>query len=149
MTKHPTTMDVVGDTDLVITRVFRAPPHVVFDAYTRPEYVRRWWVPASRRVTMEVCEADVRPGGSYLYVLAQGTNRFSFFGQYVEVERPTRIVYTQGFDPSERKDSKLDPNQACVVTVSFEEHDGMTKFVSHESYPSKDVRDTWLGTGMS
>ena len=145
MAKHPTTMDVVGDTDLVITRVFRAPPQVVFDAYTRPEYVRRWWAPASRNVTIVTCEADVRPGGAYLYVLAHGPkDRFSFFGEYVEVERPARVVYTQGFDPRERHDSKVTEGEAAVVTVSFEDHDGMTKLVSRERYPSQAVRDQVL-----
>ena len=149
MTKYPTTMDVVGDTDLVITRVLRARQEIVFDAFTKPEYVRRWWAPASRGVTIITCEADVRPGGAYLYVLSHGpTDRFSFFGSYLEVERPARLVYTQGFDPSERHDSNVAEGEAAVVTVSFEDQDGLTKLVSRERYPSRAVRDQVLASGM-
>lgn len=121
----------------------------MFDAFTKPEYVRRWWAPASRGVTIVTCEADVRPGGTYLYVLAHGpADRFSFFGSYVEVERPSRIVYTQGFDPRERHDSRLDEAEAAVITVSFEEQDEATKLVSRERYPSRAVRDQVLASGM-
>lgn len=140
MTSSRTTMDLVGDREIVITRTFAAPAAIVFDAFTKPELVRRWWAPASRGVTLEVCDADVRPGGAYRYVLARGeTERYAFSGTYLEVERPTRLVYTQ----------RLEPHPGDVhVTVSFTEKGGATAFVSREVWPSRDVREMALRTGM-
>jgi uncharacterized protein YndB with AHSA1/START domain len=132
-------MERTSDREIVITRTFRAPAHIVFDAWTKPEYVKRWWAPLSRGVTMAQCDADVRPGGAYRYVLARGTDRFAFSGKYVEITRPTRIVYTQSFEPM--------PGEA-VVTVSFDERDGSTALVAHELYPSKEALDGALGSGM-
>jgi uncharacterized protein YndB with AHSA1/START domain len=133
-------MERTSDTEIVITRTFRAPPDIVFDAWTKPEHVRRWWAPASRGVTLVECDADVRPGGAYRYVLARGdTERYAFSGKYREIARPTRLVYTQSFEPM--------PG-AAVVTVSFEERDGSTVLVAHEVYPSKEALDAALASGM-
>jgi uncharacterized protein YndB with AHSA1/START domain len=141
MNPNRTSMELVSDREIVITRTFRARPYVVFDAWTKPEYVRRWWAPASRGVEVVECEADLRPGGSYRYVIARGeAERYAFFGEYREIARPTRLVYTQIFEPF--------PDSAVIVTVTFEEHDGRTKLVSHELYPSKEVRETALASGM-
>jgi uncharacterized protein YndB with AHSA1/START domain len=134
-----TTLELTSDTDLVITRTFRAPAAIVFDAWTKPEYVKRWWAPKSRGVTLVECEADIRPGGTYRYVLGRDAVRFTFSGEYLEITRPTRIVYTQRFEPH--------PG-AVIVTVSFEELAGSTKLVSHERYPSKEVRDSAFQSGM-
>jgi uncharacterized protein YndB with AHSA1/START domain len=140
MNLKPTSMERTSEKEIVITRTFRAPAHIVFDAWTKPELVRRWWAPASRGVTLVQCDADLRPGGTYRYVLARGkAERFAFFGKYLEIVRPTRLVYTQSFEPV--------PGEA-VVTVSFEERDGSTMLVSHELYPSKDALDGALASGM-
>jgi uncharacterized protein YndB with AHSA1/START domain len=140
MNLKPTSMERTSEKEIVITRSFRAPAHIVFDAWTKPELVRRWWAPASRGVTLVQCDADLRPGGTYRYVLARGkAERFVFFGKYLEIVRPTRLVYTQSFEPV--------PGEA-VVTVSFEERDGSTMLVSHELYPSKDALDGALASGM-
>ena len=81
----------------------------------------RWWAPESRGVTLVQCDADLRPGGAYRYVLARGkAERFAFSGKYLEIARPTRLVYSQSFEPL--------PGEA-VVTVSFEERDGSTTLV--------------------
>ena len=81
MNRHRTSMERTSDKEIVITRTFRAPAHIVFDAWTKPELVRRWWAPKSRGVTLVQCDADVRPGGAYRYVLARGkAERFAFFG---------------------------------------------------------------------
>ena len=85
-------------------------------------------------------DADLRPGGAYRYVLARGeAERFAFSGKYVEIAPPTRLVYTQSFEPI--------PGEA-VVTVSFEERDGSTTVVAHEIYPSKEALDGALESGM-
>ena len=86
------------------------------------------------------CDADVRAGGAYRYVLARGkAERFAFSGKYVEIARPTRLVYTQSFEPM--------PGEVAV-TVSFEERDGSTTLVSRELYPSKEALDAALSSGM-
>ena len=136
-----TTLERTSDREIVITRTFRAPAQIVFDAWTRPEYVKRWWASRSRGVTLVVCDADLRPGGLYRYVLARGeAQRFAFSGRYIEIARPTRLVYTQNFEPV--------PDREAVVTVSFEEEDGSTRLVAHELYPSKKALDDTLASGM-
>jgi uncharacterized protein YndB with AHSA1/START domain len=136
-----TSLERTSDREIVITRTFRAPAHIVFDAWTRPEYVKRWWAPRSRGVTLLVCDVDLRPGGTYRYVLARGqTQRFAFSGRYIEIVRPTRLVYTQSFEPV--------PDGESVVTVTFEERDGSTRLVAHDLYPSKEVLDGTLASGM-
>ena len=126
--------------EIVITRIFNAPAPLVFDAWTQPDLVRRWWAPASRGVAMLTCEADVRPGGTYRYVLGRPQEEpFAFSGRYLEVERPNRLVYTQSFEPL--------PGEA-MVTVVLEQKDGATTLVSTEKYPSKEALDGALSNGM-
>jgi uncharacterized protein YndB with AHSA1/START domain len=138
---NQTTMDLVGDREIVIARTFDAPARIVFDAWTRPELVRRWWAPKSHRVTVASCEADVRAGGSYRYVLHhEGGPDLGFAGAYREVTPHTRLVYTQVFDGQ--------PGAEVVVTVSFAEHGGRTSLVAREIYPSAEVRAAVLATGM-
>lgn len=134
------TLDRVSDTSIRITRQFRAQASLVYDCWTKPEYLRRWWAPLTRGVSMLECDADLRPGGAYRYVLggpAHGT--FAFSGTYRELTRPTRLVYTQRFEPM--------PGEA-VITVSFEERDGATTVVADEVYPSKEALEGALATGM-
>jgi uncharacterized protein YndB with AHSA1/START domain len=137
---NPTSLKRTSDREIVITRTFRAPAQIVFDAWTRPEHVKRWWAPRSRGVTLVECDADLRPGGAYRYVLGRGKQeQFAFSGKYLEITRPTRLVYTQSLEPM--------PDEA-VVTVTFEERDGATTLVAHEVYPSKEVLDGVLASDM-
>lgn len=136
-----TSLERTSDRDLLWTRTFAAPAAIVFDAYTKPEFVRRWWAPKSRDVTMVQCDVDLRPGGSYRYVLERGNGeRFVFYGKYLEIGRPTRLVYTQTFAPF--------PEVESVLTVSLDERGGATTLVAHERYPSKAALDGTLATGM-
>jgi uncharacterized protein YndB with AHSA1/START domain len=140
MSSNRTSMQLPSDTELVITRTFRAPAAIVFDAYTKPEFVRRWWAPTSRGVTLLECTGDVRPGGSYRYVLGRGGEMVAAFsGKYIEVTPPTRLVYTQRLEPF--------PGEVRV-TVSFEQQDGVTTLIAHERYPSAEVRAAALASGM-
>jgi uncharacterized protein YndB with AHSA1/START domain len=141
MNSNRTEMELKGERELVIRRTFRAPAHIVFDAWTKAELVKRWWAPKSRGVAVVECTAEVRPGGAYRYVLARGeAERFAFSGKYLEVDRPTRLVYTNWFEAI--------PGAEVTVTVTFEERDGSTKLVAHELYPSKEARDGALASGM-
>jgi len=140
-----TTMELPSDTEIVITRTLGARASIVFDAWTKPEHLRRWWAPKSRGVTFVQCDVDLRPGGTYRYVLTHGgAEPFAFLGKYIEIDRPARLVYTQCFEPSP---GVAMPGEA-VITVTFEERDGSTTLVAREVYPSKEVRDGVLESGM-
>jgi uncharacterized protein YndB with AHSA1/START domain len=140
MSTQQTQMELTSDTELVITRTFRAPAQIVFDAYTKPEHVSRWWAPKTRGVTLLECTADVKPGGAYRYVMGRGDEVLAvFYGKYVEVNAPTRLVYTQYMEPHP------DP---VLVSMRLEERDGATTLIAHEKYPSAEVRAFVLSSGM-
>ena len=137
-----TTMELSGDREIVIARTFRAPPRIVFDAWTKPELVRRWWAPKSLGTEITGCEADVRVGGTYRYVTRAAEGEFAFIGEYTEITPPSRLVYTQVFEP-------MADAGAAVVTVTFEDDGrGNTRLVSRELYPSKEIREAVLASGM-
>ena len=137
-----TRMDLRGDREIVIARTFNGPARIVFDAWTRPELVRRWWAPRSHHVSVASCEADVRPGGAYRYVLRKdGSDEdIAFSGRYQEVTPFSRLVYTSIFE--------MFPDAPVLVTVTFEEHDGRTRLVAREVYPSAEARAGALASGM-
>lgn len=142
MPKNHTSMELKADRELIISRTFNGPARIVFDAWTRPELVKRWWAPSSHCVTVVSCEADVRVGGAYRYVLKpQQAEEFAFSGQYTEVTPHSRLVYTQVFEPV--KDAG-----AVIITVTFTEREGKTHLVAHELYPSKEAREAALSAGM-
>jgi uncharacterized protein YndB with AHSA1/START domain len=141
-TQDRTTLERTSDRELVITRTFNGPARIVFDAWTNADLVRRWWAPRSRGVTMASCEADVRPGGKYRYVLRHDEGgEFAFSGQYSEVTPHTRLVYTQVFEP-------MAAHGEAIVTITFQERDAKTKLIAREVYPSKEVLDQTLASGM-
>ena len=140
--KNQTTMELEADRALVIKRTFNGPARIVFDAWTNADLVRRWWAPRSRGVSMVSCDADVRVGGDYRYVIRpEGHGDVAFSGKYTELTPHTRIVYTQFFEPM--KDAG-----AAVITITFTERDGKTHLVSHELYPSPEAREAALSSGM-
>jgi uncharacterized protein YndB with AHSA1/START domain len=141
MNSMTTLMEVRGEREIVIQRSFAAGARTVFDAWTRADLVQRWWAPRSHGVSVR-CEADVRDGGSYRYVLRSDTGQeMAFSGQYTEVSPPSRLVYTQVFEP-------MAGSGAAVVTVTFEERDGRTYVVVHSLFPNRQVRDQTVATGM-
>lgn len=135
-----TSMVLEGDRSIVISRTFRAPPRLVFDAWTKADLVKRWWAPKSRGVEVVSISADVRVGGAYRYVLRAGEGEIAFSGTYSEVTPHTKLVYTQIFE--------VFPDAPVVVTVQFEEHQGKTRLTSHEVYPSPEAREGALSSGM-
>lgn len=140
--RNETTLELQGDREIVISRTFNGPARIVFDAYTRADLVRRWWAPRSLGVTMVSCEADVREGGGYRYVIQPPMGEpLGFSGRYTEVVPVTRLVYTQVFEPM------ADAGEA-VVTVTFQEDGGRTHMVSRERYPSPEARDGAVASGM-
>lgn len=135
---NPTTVERQSERELVITRVFNAPAHIVFEAWTTPELLKRWWTPPSFGMTFISCEADVRTGGTYCFVFSHPAfeQPMAFFGKYVEVTPYSRIVWTN----EESADGALS-------TLTFEEDGGKTLLVLHELYPSKQALDDALATG--
>ena len=145
--KNQTTMDLEGDREIVIRRAFNGPARIVFDAWTKPEYVRRWWAPSSHCVTLVSLEAEVRVGGRYRYVMRTSPgNEMAFSGLYKEVTPPSKVIYTEVFEPTA---AGADPNEeGVIVTVTFDEIDGKTYVVSRSVCPSKEVRDAIIASGM-
>ncbi len=130
-----TTVERKSDRELVVTRTFDAPARLVFEAWTRPELFRQWWLPKSMDMALDSCEMDVRVGGGYRLVFVGGA---AFFGKYLEVTPPSRLVWTN------EEGGEAGP----VTTVTFEEKAGKTLLVLHELYPSKEALDA-AGTGAA
>jgi uncharacterized protein YndB with AHSA1/START domain len=131
-----------SDREIVLTRAFDAPRDLVFEAWTRPEHVRHWW--GLRSSTMLLCEAEVRPGGSWRYVTtAEDGAEVPFTGVYREITPPERLVYTEMYDVE-----PFNSGDPAVNTVSFTEKEGRTLVTVTTVYPTKEVRDFVLGTGM-
>jgi len=137
---NPTTVERTSDLELVITRTFNAPAHIVFEAWTKPELLMRWWTPESFGITFISCEIDAVTGGSYRFVFGHPAfeHPMAFFGTYVEVTPNSRIVWT-----NEESD------EGAVSTLTFEERDGKTLLVLHELYPSKQALDEAIASGSS
>jgi uncharacterized protein YndB with AHSA1/START domain len=135
--KNNTTVERKSGRELVVTRTFNGPARLVFEAWTRSELFRQWWVPKSMGMSLLSCEMDVRVGGKYRLVFAHGDSQMAFFGTYREVTPNSRLVWT-----NEESD------EGSVTTVTFEEKGGKTLLVMHELYPSKEALDA-AGTGAA
>jgi uncharacterized protein YndB with AHSA1/START domain len=122
-----------SERELVVTRTFNGPARIVFEAWTRPELLKRWWALKSMGMVMLSCEADVRAGGRYRFEFAHGDSTMAFFGKYLEVIPNSRLVWT-----NEESDD------GAVTTVTFEEKDGKTLLVLHELYPSQEACDAGM-----
>jgi len=135
-----TTVERTSDTELVAARTLDGPARLVFEAWTKPELIMRWWAPASFGMTFLSCETDVRTGGSYRFVFGHPASEqpIAFFGRYIEVTPPSRIVWTNEEDEA-----------GAVTTVTFAEKDGQTLVVVHDLYPSKDALDEAMASGST
>ena len=137
--KNRTTVERKSEREVVVTRIFNAPARIVFEAWTKPELFRQWWVPKSMGMFLRSCEMDVRVGGRYRLVFGHdASSTGEFFGRYIEVTPHSRLVWTndEGGDGGP------------VTTVTFEEKGGKTLLVMHELYPSKEALDA-AGTGAA
>ena len=127
-----------GDREIVMTRVFDAPRHLVFDAFTKPDLLKRWFGP--RGWSLVVCEVDLKVGGGFRFVLRgpDGTD-MGMRGVYREIVRPERSVHMESFDdyPGESQ-----------VTATLVEEGGRTTLTVTVLYPSQEVRDIVIKTGM-
>ena len=129
--QNPTQIERKSDRELVVTRLFDAPPQMVFKAWSQADLFRRWWVPKEvPGVSLVSCDMDVRTGGKYRLEFAFGNDTMAFYGKYLEVIPDQRIVWTN--DEGE---------EGAVTTVTFEDQDGRTLLTFHEIYPSKEALD--------
>jgi uncharacterized protein YndB with AHSA1/START domain len=136
--KNATTVERKSEREFVVTRTFDAPARLVYEAWTKPELLKQWWVPKSMGVSLLSCEADVRVGGGYRFVFGlEGSKTMAFFGKYLEVTPPSRLVWTN--DEGE--------GGQAVTTLTFEEKGGKTLLVLHELHPSKEATDEGIGFG--
>jgi uncharacterized protein YndB with AHSA1/START domain len=130
-----------SDDEIRLTRLFDAPRALVFDAMTKPEHVKQWWGRLGEGDSVPVCEIDLRPGGAWRFVNRHPKGEAVYYGEYVEVVRPDRLVFTEIFADF--------PDSPSVVTSVFTEEDGKTRLTATVRYPSKDVRDMVMATGMA
>jgi uncharacterized protein YndB with AHSA1/START domain len=138
--KNRTTTERKSDRELVVTRTFNAPARIVFEAWTKPELFKRWFVPKSMGMSLLNCEMDVRVGGQYRLVFGlNGAKAMEVFGKYLEVTPHSRLVWTN----DEGDDG------GAVTTLTFEEKGGHTLLVKHDLYPSKEALDGELASGAA
>ena len=136
--KSRTTVERKSDREVVVTRTINGPARIVFEAFTKAELLRRWWVPKSMGMTLLSCEVDARIGGKYRLVFDHSPEPVAFFGTYVEVEPHSRLAWT----------NEEGGEGGSVTTVTFEERGGKTLVVLRETYPSKEALDA-AGTGAA
>ena len=136
--KNATTVERKSERELVVTRTFNGPARIVFEAWTKPELFKRWWVPKSMGMSLLSCEMDVRVGGTYRLVFKHEASSMAFFGRYIEVTPHSRLVWT----------NEEGGEDGSVTTVTFEEEGSKTLLVLHEVYPSKEALDA-AGTGAA
>jgi uncharacterized protein YndB with AHSA1/START domain len=143
--KNETHVERASATELVVTRSFNAKPQLMFDAWTKPELVKRWFAPKSRGASVVSTEGDVRVGGTYRYVFtARDLGNMAFSGKYLEVEEAKRLVHTEGFEPT----ASGVEGEPSVVTVTFEARGDKTFVTQRSKFASKDVLDMVIATGM-
>ncbi len=138
--KESFSVSTPSDHEIVMTRLFRAPRQLVFDAMSKPEHIKRWWGNLGPGYTVPVCEVDLRVGGKWRFVNAAPNGEVCFYGEYREIQPPGRLVFTEIFEPY--------PDAVSVVTSVLTEEDGQTRLTATCAYPSKEVRDMVIGSGM-
>jgi uncharacterized protein YndB with AHSA1/START domain len=136
-----TAVERTSERELVVMRTFNARARIVFEAWTKPELLKRWWAPKSFGVSFLSCEADVRAGGTYRFVFGHPASEqpVAFFGRYIEVTPHSRLVWT----------NDEGGEGGVVTTVTFEERGGETLVVMHDLYPSKEALDDAIASGST
>ena len=136
------TVTLPNDEQILITREFDAPRHLVYKAWTTPELVRRWW--SGHRGEMKVAEIDLRVGGRWRYVMvANGGFEVAFHGEYREIVPNQRIVNTEVYELPGAADA-----EGALNTVTFTEVDGRTTLTLLVQVPTRELRDEILSSGM-
>ena len=129
-----------SDVEIRMTRLFDAPRQLVFEAMTKPEHIKRWWGILDDTYSVPVAEVDLRVGGKWKYVNKFPKGECCFYGEYKEIDATGRIVFTEIFEPF--------PESPSLVTVELKEENGKTRFTITAKYPSLEVRDQVIQSGM-
>ncbi len=128
-----------SDREILLSRVFDAPRHLVWEAMTTPAYVRRWW--CMDGFTMPVCDIDLRVGGAYRYLMISPDGQeVGFRGEYREIVAPSRIVHTEIFEPF--------PDHPALCTLTLEEQGDKTRYQTLVVHDTKESRDAHVNSGM-
>jgi uncharacterized protein YndB with AHSA1/START domain len=135
------TVTTPSDQEIRMTRLFDAPRHLVFEAMTRPEHVKRWWGCLGDGYSVPVCEIDLRPGGRWRFVNRHPKGEAGFHGEYREINPPSRVVFTEIFEDF--------PDTVSVVTAELSDEAGKTRLTATVRYPSIEVRDMVMASGMA
>jgi uncharacterized protein YndB with AHSA1/START domain len=139
--KSRTNVERQSERELVVTRTFNGPARLVFEAWTTPALLMRWWAPKSFGISFLSCEVDARTGGTYRFVFSHTASEqpLAFFGRYIEVTPPSRLVWT----------NDEDGEGGAVTTVTFEERGSETLVVMRDLYPSKEALDGAIASGST
>lgn len=141
-TPSPMTVDRASPRELVITRTFNGPARIVFDEWTKPELLQRWWAPRGLGVSLFRCEQDVRVGGNYRFDFGHDPkNPETFSVRYQEVTPYTRLVCTQIHE-------RMRAAGETIVTATFDEENGRTRLTIRQLFPSKEALDATVASGM-
>jgi uncharacterized protein YndB with AHSA1/START domain len=136
------TVTLPTDEQILITREFDAPKHLVYKAWTTPELVKRWW--NAKRGEVTIAEIDLRVGGRWRYVMVTDDGfEVAFHGEYREIVPNERIVSTEVYEMPEAPDG-----EGTLNTATFSEVDGRTTLTILVQAPSKEVRDAIIDSGM-
>jgi uncharacterized protein YndB with AHSA1/START domain len=138
--RGPFTVTTPSDREIRMTRLFDAPRALVFEAMTKPEHIKRWWGNLGDGYSVPLCEVDLRVGGKWRFINRHPQGDAEFYGVYREINSPERIVFTEVYAPF--------PDAESIVTAVLTVEGGKTRLIATSKYPSKEVRDLVLGTGM-
>lgn len=130
-----------AEAEVTITRLFDAPPELVFAAMTEPAHVRRWWGNLGEGYSVPVCEIDLRVGGRWRFVNRHPHGEAAFHGEYLEIDPPGRLVHTEIFEEF--------PDSVSTVTTTYTREGSRTRLTAVVRYESREVRDIVLGSGMA
>ena len=135
------TVTTPSEREIRMTRLFNAPRHLVWEAMSKPEHIKRWWGCLGQGYSVPVCEVDLRPGGKWRFVNRHPKGEAEFYGEYREIVPPERVVFTEIFAPF--------PDAGSLVTAVLTEENDKTRLTVTAQYPSLEVRDLVIGTGMA
>ena len=127
--------------EIRLTRLFNAPRALVFDAMTKPEHVRQWWGLLGDGYSVAACEIDLRVGGKWKFVSQHPKGEITFYGEYQEIVRPSRLAFTEIFADY--------PDSVSVVSTDYTEEGHRTRLTATVKYPSREIRDMVIKSGMS
>jgi uncharacterized protein YndB with AHSA1/START domain len=130
-----------SEQEIRMTRLFDAPRQLVFEAMSKPQHVKEWWGRLGDGYSVPVCEIDLRPGGRWRFVNRHPKGEAAFHGEYREITPPSRIVFTEIFEDF--------PDAVSVVTSELTDEGGKTRMTVTVRYPSAEVRNIVLATGMT